>query len=129
VISALVIDSGRITAYAEVILQAMVFVLAAATGLRCGELSALRLNGVDFKTGTICADESADQRTCKIGPCKNAAAYRIVLLADSQGKEALSMPKRFLKGNQNPSALVFRSKRASPIPETSVLHEFLHLVL
>jgi integrase len=37
--------------------------------------------------------------------------------------------KRFLKGNQNPSALVFRSKRGSPLRETNVLHEFLHPVL
>ena len=108
---------------------AMVFVLAAATGLRCGELFALRLNDVDFKAGTIRVDESADQRTYKIGPCKNAAAYRTVLLADSQGKEALSMLKRFLKGIQSPSALVFRSKRGSPLRETNVLHEFLHPVL
>jgi integrase len=50
----------------------MVFVLAAATGLRCAELFALRLNDVDFRAGTIRVGESADQRTCKIGPCKNA---------------------------------------------------------
>ncbi len=117
------VDSARKERYA------MVFVLVAATGLRCGELFALRLNDVDFKAGTIRVDESADQRTYKIGPCKNAAAYRTVLLADSQGKEALSMLKRFLKGNQNPSALVFCSKRGSPLRETNVLHEFLHPVL
>jgi integrase len=117
------VDSARKERYA------MVFVLAAATGLRCGELFALRLNDVDFKAGTIRVDESADQRTYKIGPCKNVAAYRTVLLADSQGKEALSMLKRFLRGNQSPSALVFRSKRGSPLRETNVLHEFLHPVL
>jgi integrase len=105
------------------------FVLAAATGLRCGQLFVLRLNDVDFKAGTIRVDESADQRTYKIGPCKNAAAYRTVLLVDPQGKEALSMLKRFLKGNQNPSALLFRSKRGSPLSETNVLREFLHPVL
>jgi Phage integrase family len=71
-------------------------------------------------------------RVNKRGPLARstfAAAYRTVLLADSQGKEALSMLKRFLKGNQNPSALVFRSKRGSPLRETNVLHEFLHPVL
>jgi integrase len=117
------VDSARKERYA------MVLVLAAATGLRCGELFALRLNDVDFKAGTIRVDESADQRTYKIGPCKNPAAYRTVLLEDPQGKEALSMLKRFLKGSQNPSALVFRSKRGSPLRETNVLHEFLHPVL
>ena len=90
---------------------------------------AVRLKNVDFNAGTIRVDESAHLRTCKIGPCKNAAPYRTVLLADFQDKEALPMLKRFLKGNQNPSALVFRSKRGSPSRETNVLHEFLHPVL
>jgi hypothetical protein len=89
----------------------------------------LKLDDVDFKAGAILVDESADQRTYKIGPYKNAAAYRTVLLADSEGKEALSMLKPFLRGPQNSSALVFRSKRGSPLRETNVLHEFLHPVL
>ena len=42
---------------------AMVFVLAVATGLRCSELFALRLNDINFKEGTVRVDESADQRT------------------------------------------------------------------
>jgi integrase len=117
------VDSARKERYATV------FVHAAATGLRCEELFVLRLNNIDFQAGTIRVDESADQRTYKIGPCKNAAAYRTVLLADSQGKEALSMLKRFLKGNQSPSALLFRSKRGSASRETNVLHAFLHPVL
>jgi integrase len=108
---------------------ATVFILAAATGLRCGELFALRLNDIDFKAGTIRVDESADQRTYKIGPCKNVAAYRTILLADSEGKEALSALKRFLNGPQSSSSLVFRSDRGSPLRETNVLHEFLHPVL
>jgi integrase len=108
---------------------ATVFILAAATGLRCGELFALRVNDVDLKAGTIRVDESADQRTYKIGPCKNAAAYRTVLLADSEGKEALAMLKRFLKRPQSPDSLVSRSKRGSPLRETNVLHDFLHPVL
>ena len=39
------------------------------------------------------------------------------------------MRKRFLRGNQSPSAFVFCSKRGSPLRETNVLHEFLHPVL
>jgi integrase len=92
-------------------------------------LFALRVNDIDFKAGTIRVDESADQRTYKIGPCKNVAAYRTVLLADSEGREALSILKRFLKGPQSPDSLVFRSWRGSPLRETNVLHEFLHPVL
>jgi integrase len=89
----------------------------------------LRLNDVNFKAGTIRVNESADQRIYKVGPCKNAAAYRTVLLADSEGKEALATLKRFLKGSRDSSAFVFRSKRGSPLRETNVLHEFLHPVL
>lgn len=79
--------------------------------------------------GTVRVDESADQRTYKIGPCKSVAAYRTVLLADSEGREALTMLKRFLKGRCDPNALVFQSKRGSPLRETSVLTEILHPVL
>lgn len=106
-----------------------VFILAAATGLRCGELFAMRFNDVDFKASTIRVDESADQRTYKIGPCKNAAAYRTVLLADQEGKEALGMLQHYTRGAQDSSSLVFRSKRGSPLRETNVLHAFLHPVL
>jgi integrase len=108
---------------------AMVFILAAATGLRCGELSALKLNDIHFKTGTVRIDESADQRFYKIGLCKNASAYRTVLLADTEGKEALARLKRYLRGPQTASSLVFHSKRGTPLRETNVLHEFLHPVL
>jgi len=86
-------------------------------------------NDLDFKAGTIRVDESADQRTYIIGPCKNVAAYRTILVADAEGREALSMLKRFLKGSQTPTSLVFRSKRGTAPRETSVLHRFLHPVL
>jgi len=108
---------------------ATLFILAAASGLRCAELFALRINDLDYKAGTIRVDESADQRTYIIGPCKNVAAYRTILLADAEGREALSMLKRFLKGPQTQTSLVFRSKRGTALRETSVLHRFLHPVL
>jgi integrase len=108
---------------------ATVFILAAASGLRCAELFALRINDLDFKAGTIRVDESADQRTYIIGPCKNMAAYRTVVLADVEGQEALLKLKRFLKGPQSQTSLVFCSKRETALRETSVLHRFLHPVL
>jgi len=55
---------------------ATLFILAAASRLRCAELFALRINDLDFKAGTIRVDESADQRTYIIEPCKNVAACR-----------------------------------------------------
>jgi integrase len=117
------VDDARKRRYATI------FILAAASGLGCGELFALSLNDVDFKAGTIRVDESADQRTYKIVPCKNAAAYRTFLLADSEGREALRMLRSFLKGRQDLKSLVFHSKRVSALRETDVLHAFLHPVL
>jgi integrase len=117
------VDDSRKERYAAV------FLLAAASGLRCGELFALKLNDLDFKASTIRVDESSDQRLYVIGPCKNVAAYRTVLLADAEGREVLRILRRFLKGVRDPNELVFHSKRGSPLRETNVLHEFLHPVL
>jgi integrase len=73
---------------------ATLFLLASASGLRFGELAALRPNDIDFKTKTVRVDESSDQRSGgKAGPCKNVAAYRTVLLADAEGQEALKALK------------------------------------
>jgi integrase len=89
---------------------AIVFLLASATGLRCGALFVLKVDDIDFKAGTVRVDESAEQWTYKIGPCKNAAAYRTVLLADHKGEEVLRMLKQFLGVRiHNPNALVFHS--------------------
>ena len=107
--------------------------------VQSGALAALRIGELlekppaqciqDFKAGTIRVDESADQRTYLIEPCKKVAAYRTVLLADAEGREALLMLKRFLKGPQTQTSFVFRSKRGTALCETSVLHTFLRPVL
>jgi integrase len=110
-------------------IYAMAFLLASATGLRCGELFALRMNDINFRAGTIRVDESVDQRTYTMGPCKNAAAYRTVLLADREGKVALRMLKRFLGGIRVATAFVFHSRRGSPLRETNVLVNGLHPAL
>ena len=106
------------------------FLLAAASGLRCGELFALKVDDIDFRAGTIRVDESLDQRTYTMGPCKNAAAYRTVVLADSEGREALTALREFLgDGPFNPTALMFHSRNGSPLRETNVLHDGLHPAL
>src|ERR1700730_13121191 len=93
---------------------AMAFVLDSASGLRWGELCALRVNDVNFKASTVRVDESVD-RQGNIGPCKNAEAYRTVLLADREGKEALRMLKRFIgDGIHKATDLVFHSRKGSP---------------
>ncbi len=109
---------------------AVLFLLASASGLRCSELFALKVDDIDFKARTVRVDESSDQRTKgKLGPCKNAAAYRTVLLHDEEGREALRILKPFIEKDQSPSQLVFHSSNDTPLIETNVLHDGLHPVL
>ncbi|MGD0909137.1 MAG: site-specific integrase [Candidatus Acidiferrales bacterium] len=111
-------------------IYAMVFILAATTGLRCGELFALKVDDIGFETGTIRVDESVDQRTFTIGPCKNATAYRMVVLADAEGREAMRMLQQFLGGGPfHPNQLLFHSRNGCALRETNVLHDGLHPAL
>jgi integrase len=104
--------------------------LAAASGLRSSELLALRTNDIDFKASTVRVDESSDQRTNgNIGPCKNAAAYRTVVLHDSEGKKCMRKVKHFLVGGPNAETLVFRSQRGGPLLETTILNQGLYPAL
>ena len=95
------------------------FLLAAASGLRIGELLALRKD--DIGENTIRVDESVD-RAGEIGPCKNVAAYRTVVLADSEGQVAMKMLRRFGKDD----GLVFHSKKNGTLSETTILTQGLH---
>jgi len=104
--------------------DAMAFILAAASGLRCGELFALRIKDIDFQADTIRVDESVNPCTGSIGQCKNAAAYRTLLLADAEGKQAMKMLKDFLGSRvENPKELV------TPLRESNVLRMTLHPAL
>jgi integrase len=109
---------------------AMIFVLASASGLRGGELFALRLNDLDFKANTVRVDESVCPRTLRIGPCKNAAAYRTVVLADAEGKQAMMLLQEFLAARQaNSNELLFPSPQNTALRAANVLKEALHPVL
>jgi integrase len=109
---------------------ATVCLLAAASGLRCSELLALRIDDLDFSAGTVRVDESSDQRNAgKIGPCKNAAAYRTVALEDSEGKKALRTLKQFLRTASKPESFVFRSRQGGPLMETTILNQGLYPAL
>jgi len=95
--------------------------LAAASGLRIGELLALKTDDIDFERSAVRVDESVD-RMRKIGPCKNVTAYRTVLLADAEGQAAMRALRKFLKHE----GLVFRSKNNGPLAETTILTQGLH---
>ena len=110
--------------------DAIIFILASASGLRGGELFALRMNDLNFKANTIRVDESVCPRTLKIGPCKNAAAYRTVVLADSEGKQAMKLLQEFLDARTaNSIELLFPSLQNTALRATNVLREALHPVL
>jgi len=95
------------------------FLLAAASGLRIGELLALRKD--DIGENTIRVDESVD-RAGVIGPCKNVAAYRTVVLADSEGRTAMRTLRHFAEHD----GLVFHSKNNGTLAETTILTQGLH---
>ena len=104
--------------------------LASASGLRCSELLALKIDDIDFDAITIRVEESSDQRGAgKIGLCKNPTAYRTVLLRDPEGIEAMRELKLFIGTATDPTALVFHSKRGGPLMETTILHQGLHPAL
>jgi integrase len=100
------------------------FLLAAASGLRIGELLALRSDDIDFDGSTIRVDESVD-RLGQIGPCKNVSAYRTVVLADIEGQHAMKNLKQYVKQD----GLIFRSKRGGPLVENTILVQGLHPAL
>jgi integrase len=104
--------------------------LAAASGLRSSELLALRVNDIDWKAGTVRVDESSDQRNNgKVGPAKNAAAYRTVALHDAAGRKAMNALRHFLGVGAAADELVFRSKANGPLLETTILNQGLHPAL
>jgi integrase len=110
---------------------AALVLLAAASGLRCGELLALRGNDIDFRAKTIRVEQSTDQRNGgRIGPCKNATAYRTVYLGDAEGHTVLVRLKRFLRLYPAPGdSLIFHSKRGAPLLQTTILNQGLHPAL
>jgi integrase len=95
------------------------FLVAAASGLRISELLALRKDDIGEKT--IRVDESVD-RAGTIGPCKNVAAYRTVVLADLEGRIAMKALRHFAKHG----GLVFHSKNNGTLAETTILTQGLH---
>jgi integrase len=104
--------------------------LAAASGLRSSELLAFKINHIDFKARTARVDETSDQRTNgNIAPCKNAAAYRTVVLHNPEGKKSMRKLRHLLMGSPNAELLVFRSQRGGPLLETTILNQGLYPAL
>lgn len=106
---------------------ATLILLASASGLRCSELLALRVNDLDFDASSIIVDEASDQRTSgTVGECKNHSAYRTVLMLDAEGRKAMRCLRQFISSATDADALVFRSQRGGPLLETTILRQCLH---
>lgn len=91
---------------------------------------ALRVNDIDFRAGTIRVEESSDQKSKgAAGPCKNAAAYRSVLLLDQEGRKAVQKLRLFLGIAPNSTMFVFHSSRGNPLLETDILNQGLYPAL
>src|SRR6202162_208732 len=118
------LDEERKNRYATAV------ILASATGLRCSELYALRMNDVDFRAGTIRVDESFDGLTYQIEQSKNSKAYRTIVLGDAECREALRVLKAYVGERvQNRSEFLFHFKRGTPLLSSNVLSEALHPAL
>lgn len=106
------------------------FLLAAASGLRSSELLALRVNDIDMSVNTVRVEESSDQRDQgKIGPCKNATAYRTVLLGDPEGQKAMHRLRRILESVSDSRSLLFQSKSGGPLLATNILNQGFYAAL
>jgi integrase len=101
--------------------------LLSASGLRFGEASALRVNDLDLRAGTVRVDEGASQAGDVLEP-KNVRAYRTVVLLDKPGKQAMKKLKA-LCSDRNPNEFVFASRQGTPLRESNVLHRVLHPAL
>jgi integrase len=105
---------------------AVMVLLGSASGLRPEELLALRINDIDFRASSLRVDQALDRKGV-IGPCKNAAAYRKVLLLDAEGQTAMRDLKRFLAGNKaSGNALLFPNEDGDPLNICTMLRYCLH---
>ena len=105
---------------------AVMILPGSASGLRPEELLALRIDDIDLRASSFRVDEALDRKNV-VGPCKNAAAYRTVLLLDAEGQTAMRALKGFLAGKKVPSnALVFPNKNGGPLDVSMVLKYCLH---
>jgi hypothetical protein len=88
------------------------------------------MNDLNFEANSVRVDESVCPCTLKVGPCKNVAAYRTVLLADAEGKLAKKQLQEFVGARlANSNELVFPCPQNTALRATNVLKSALHPVL
>lgn len=125
----LFLEPGEVRAVAEAVpehYRTAVYV-AAWTGLRAGELWALRRNDVDLLRGKLRVDESlreistasdkvlADEKGITFGPPKSEASRRTLSLPKPIAKLLTDHLARPLPGGDGPEALIFTTPSGLPV--------------
>lgn len=98
-----------------------IVLVAVLTGLRIGEILALRWGRVDFLRGTISVEESYSRR---FGPPKTRSSRRVVPMSAVLRQVLEELRAR--SHHQQPEDLVFTTDRGTPLNRSNLLNRDLH---
>ncbi len=103
------------------------FVLAAVTGLRAGELLGLTVADIDFERLMICPRKQADDRTRTLRELKTKKSRTPVPIT----QQTATVLRNYLKHRwkENPQGLLFPNRRGRPCKRANVVKFGLHPVL
>src|SRR6266404_305381 len=103
------------------------FMLAAVTGLRAGELLGLTVADVDFERLMICPRKQADDRTRELRELKTKKSRTPVPITP----ETATVIRTYLQKHwrENPQSLLFPNRRGKPCKRANVVRFGLHPVL
>ncbi|HEY6388452.1 MAG TPA: tyrosine-type recombinase/integrase [Candidatus Acidoferrum sp.] len=104
-----------------------IFVLAAVTGLRAGELLGLTVGDIDFDRLMICPRRQADDRTRILRELKTKKSRTAVPIT----KETATLLRSYLKlhWRSNPRGLLFPNRTGRPCKRANVVTFGLHPIL
>ena len=103
------------------------FVLAAVTGLRAGELLGLTVADIDFERLMICPRKQADDRTRTLRELKTKKSRTPVPIT----QQTATVLRNYLHGRwkENPLGLLFPNRKGRPCKRANVVKFGLHPVL
>ena len=104
-----------------------IFVLAAVTGLRAGELLGLTVADIDFERLMICPRKQADDRTRVLRELKTKKSRTPVPIT----QETATVLRNYLKfqWRENPQGLLFSNRKGRPCKRANVVKFGLHPIL
>lgn len=104
-----------------------IFVLAAVTGLRAGELLGLTLADIDFERLMICPRKQADDRTRALRELKTKKSRTPVPITQQTARVLRDYLEHRWK--ENPQSLLFPNRKGRPCKRANVVKFGLHPVL